>query len=307
MILRINMMSKKNELERNYQNVLTMLLRLRQLTGSILNIELVMRDVLEREDHEKLAELAEAEAEPRTLDARRAQLVQLRKVLSAHANDGASNVQAEAQGSIPAPEQIEELVAGPAGTNSSFDAADTQSPGNEETQDVGGSFGLKFDFRAYLQSLRQGNKWEELQQRTLCCSCGDIPTNPWVTSCYHIYCDTCLEELQHNAAQCGHDHARCLDCGDMFYNCKPCDDFNLATGSPNSRGTSASNSESESSRRKRRSNNDPEDGVMKNWIEREGNDILPSAKTIAIKAQILEWFKEKPDVKIIIYTQFISM
>lgn len=295
--MRINTFARKNELERNYQNVLTMILRLRQLTGSILNIELVMRDLLEREDHEKLAELAEVEADARHTDDRRAQLVQLRKVLSAHpSNEASDGAQAE----------TEEPTAGPSKTTPPPEAADSQSSHDDPAPDVGGSFGLKFDFRSYLQSLRQGDKWEELQRRTLCCSCSDIPTDPWVTSCYHIYCKGCLEQHQLNAAQRGDDQARCQECGDIFYSCKPCDGFNLATGSPNSSESISPDSESELSGR-RRPNKDPEEGAMKDWIELGGTEMLPSAKTVAIKAQILEWFKEKPDGKIIIYTQFNSM
>ena len=45
---------------------------------------------------------------------------------------------------------------------------------------------------------------------------------------------------------------------------------------------------------------------MENWISMTG-EICPSAKTQAIKAQILNWFEEDPNVKIIIYTQFLDM
>jgi SNF2 family DNA or RNA helicase len=43
------------------------------------------------------------------------------------------------------------------------------------------------------------------------------------------------------------------------------------------------------------------------WIDQEGKDILPSAKTIAIKAQILNWIAEDENFKIIVFTQFINM
>jgi SNF2 family DNA or RNA helicase len=36
-------------------------------------------------------------------------------------------------------------------------------------------------------------------------------------------------------------------------------------------------------------------------------EVLPSAKSLAVKAQVLEWIAEEPDVKIIIYTQWIPM
>lgn len=36
-------------------------------------------------------------------------------------------------------------------------------------------------------------------------------------------------------------------------------------------------------------------------------EVLPSAKTMACKAQVLNWLQEEPDVKIIIYTQFLPI
>lgn len=42
------------------------------------------------------------------------------------------------------------------------------------------------------------------------------------------------------------------------------------------------------------------------WIGQPGQ-ILPSAKTMAAKVQILTWLDEAPDCKIIVYTQFLPM
>ncbi len=47
--------------------------------------------------------------------------------------------------------------------------------------------------------------------------------------------------------------------------------------------------------------------IPENWLSLGGDELLPSAKTIAIKAQILNWIRENPTVKIIIYTQFLAM
>jgi len=45
---------------------------------------------------------------------------------------------------------------------------------------------------------------------------------------------------------------------------------------------------------------------MEDWISLKG-EVLPSAKTMATKSQILEWLKKDPDCKIIIFTQFLPM
>lgn len=42
------------------------------------------------------------------------------------------------------------------------------------------------------------------------------------------------------------------------------------------------------------------------WIDMKG-EVLPSAKTQAVKAQVLNWLEEDPDAKIIIYSQFLPM
>ncbi|KAF2459174.1 P-loop containing nucleoside triphosphate hydrolase protein [Lineolata rhizophorae] len=44
------------------------------------------------------------------------------------------------------------------------------------------------------------------------------------------------------------------------------------------------------------------------WIRSVENEaLLPSAKTLCIKAQLLNWFAERPGLKVIVYSQFIDM
>ena len=45
---------------------------------------------------------------------------------------------------------------------------------------------------------------------------------------------------------------------------------------------------------------------MEDWIAMKG-EILPSAKTQAVKAQVLNWLEEDKTTKIVIYTQFLPM
>jgi hypothetical protein len=42
------------------------------------------------------------------------------------------------------------------------------------------------------------------------------------------------------------------------------------------------------------------------WLELPGH-TLSSAKTMAVKVQILQWMKDSPDCKILIFTQFLDM
>lgn len=82
MIQHINFFSVQGELENKYNNILVMLLRLRQLTGHVLAIQEVLNDLLTHEDHEHLRELAEEQADANMLPVRQAQLVQLRHALA---------------------------------------------------------------------------------------------------------------------------------------------------------------------------------------------------------------------------------
>jgi hypothetical protein len=59
--------------------------------------------------------------------------------------------------------------------------------------------------------------------------------------------------------------------------------------------------------KKERVHMDRED-IRDDWLSLDtSGNVLPSAKTIAIKAQILNWIQENPKVKIIVYTQFLPM
>ncbi|KAF2103420.1 P-loop containing nucleoside triphosphate hydrolase protein [Rhizodiscina lignyota] len=213
MIQRINTYSKNDELEKKYHNVLVMLLRLRQLTGHIISIEEVLRDLLEFEDHERLKELAEEYVNPNTAKDHR--------------------------------EQIEHL-------------------------------------------------------RHSCAICDQPPVTPWITSCFHIMCADCLEILQTSAAERDMSHARCPDCGDMFYMASPLTDwsFDLPDG------------EEEDGPKKKKKRGKKDDGGEKgvpSWLNMPNQYLLPSSKTVAIKAQILNWLEEDPGTKVIVYSQFLSM
>ena len=47
---------------------------------------------------------------------------------------------------------------------------------------------LVFKFRRILRELAASSKWDALTTRSLCHQCKDVPSEPWVTSCLHLYC-----------------------------------------------------------------------------------------------------------------------
>ena len=162
---------------------------------------------------------------------------------------------------------------------------------------TGGEFGsTKVNFKKYLRYLRENNKRAELEARSLCPQCRQPPGAPWVTSCNHVYCGECLEAVVYEAARDKREKASCKECGVIFTSSE------RASGLEEL-GFEGSSPMSETRRKRKESN--PDRDVLK-WIDIEGH-ILPSAKTLAIKAQILNWREDAPKEKIIISTQFHEM
>ncbi|KAF2432590.1 hypothetical protein EJ08DRAFT_695349 [Tothia fuscella] len=307
MIQRINRMSRSRELDANYSNILTMLLRLRQLTCHLLMLEKPMRDLLTREDHEKFYNLASEAANPANSDLSRHAMVGIRRYLQKRASGGKLPQTASFPGvrhetgreredeDEDETEDEDENGAGPSrrADNTNF------------TGDTGNRHGLQFDFLKYLSTLRKDRNWEELKDRTLCAKCNDQPEDPHVTSCFHVYCKACLVKIGEDSVARNLMRPRCLECGMEYTKSKPCDQFNLATLDEDS-DDSDDDAQGLGRHRKAKIKDSPRES-KKDWIDMAGLDILPSSKTVAIKAQIINWIEENPNVKIILYTQFIDM
>jgi SNF2 family DNA or RNA helicase len=319
MIQRINRLSRSKELDSHYSNILTMLLRLRQLTGHILMLEQPMRDLLEREDHEKIYDLAKSEGDKRNKGAREHEMRELRLFLHQKARGSVRDKNCSATPGNPGSKSASRIpIANENGqvSDSNLDEADPSEHGLNQAcredsvirnaNNIGHGHGLQYDFLKYLETLRDGKDWTELQDRTVCVGCNDKPEDPWVTSCYHVYCHVCLIKLQESAAEKDMDQARCKECGIQFTDSKECDDLNFDTQEQDS---SCSDTDHEGLRKHKRKRKSKKDGgeKAKDWIDLQAIDILPSSKTMAIKAQIINWIEDDPKVKIIIYTQFIDM
>ena len=159
---------------------------------------------------------------------------------------------------------------------------------------------LIFKFRRYLRDLRAKSSWAELQARSLCHRCTDIPTDPYVTSCLHIYCKECLIAMSYDASVNGDVRTSCLACGSVYTESKPCEGLKeLEANDPTTQSP-----QPELTPRARRHGKDPEQ-TMK-WIDFEGQ-VLPSAKTAALVAQVELWFTEEPKPKVVIFSQFQMM
>ena len=104
-----------------------------------------------------------------------------------------------------------------------------------------------------------------------------------------------------NAAEEGRSNGTCKACGQTFHHCEPCEEVEEDLGPmPGTRAKAAQKKKQEKERLER-------EDIADDWLSLGGDDVLPSAKTLAVKAQILNWVRENPNVKIIVYTQFLAM
>lgn len=310
----INMLARQGTLERSYSNVLVMLLRLRQLTAHVLMLQFVMRDLLEREDIERIKEVVKNQADNphisqgRTILAIRKQLEEhekqeKRKTAKKAARRLATEAAAVAAGrEYEEPEDEDEEDVEPIEIlhDGEADEEDTGTFRSAERNKSGKGFGKSYDFKPFVNSLATGEAWENKKEKAQCGQCGKRPLKPWLTACGHLICQVpCYEDVMIAAAEAGHSHGTCKACGDAFHACRPMEeDAEDVPGS--SRMTRGRNAQ-----KKKQPRLDPD--IEDNWLSLGGDEVLPSAKTIATKAQILNWITDNPTVKIIIYTQFLAM
>ena len=158
--------------------------------------------------------------------------------------------------------------------------------------------GLELRFRKYLRSLNNSRQWTDLKERSLCNKCNSPPDDPYVTSCYHMYCKECLNHMAYEASKNNQDQTECLQCGEPFSESKPCngiEEIEMEEIAPSGR-TVGKNRQ----RRKKYQDN------AVRWLDLEG-DVLQSSKTLAVKMQIETWLKEEPEKKIIVFSQFLLL
>jgi hypothetical protein len=193
-----------------------------------------------------------------------------------------------------------------------FDEVVDETIGNESADEMtrrvhaGGQFGKEFNFKPYLSSLKSGESWEKAKEKAKCAWCDKQPREPRITSCGHLICnEPCFENMWIEMAESDDPdtYPPCKACGKTFNNVHECeisdDDMPYAPA----QGTRAN---AKKNREKDRKRLDRED-IAGDWLDLAGKDVLPSAKTIAVKSQIMNWLKENPHVKIIVYTQFLAM
>jgi SNF2 family DNA or RNA helicase len=294
-IAKINSFSRAGTLEKRYSTIMTMVLRLRQLTGHILTLEMVIKDLLEPGDISKLSRVVKAEVKHNTN--RAAQIIELRKILS------------KVKGAERNPEEPEntnsESAQSESAENSGLPRSGDDLPNLEDDENAaGGGHGMGNDFSDFLRDLKRGRRYENMVEESICVKCGEKPDPPWMTSCDHMYCVDCLQEIQLQAARSDQAGALCMVCAQhfTFSTCLSAGDDDPEVSESQSEQDKSSNSTSNSGMRNGKEKTEDDAKWLKHY-----DAELPSAKTLALKAQILNWIRDEPNVKIIVYSQFLAM
>lgn len=273
-IIRINGFSRTGQLKRKYSHILTMLLRLRQLVGHPLLIQDTLRDLLEPEDFDKLKKITDKPVPPQSTNA--AILRHLRMMLRAPKSlieldspVGLSTSGADGPASFR-PENID------------LTTEDTE-PG--PSQKTGKAFGLKSSYSDFFSDLLDTSGFTEEDTPRICVNCLKRCQNSMLTSCQHVYCHPCLLKLAQKASQKNLDHVTCVACGQQYTTAQT---YTVQNGSEASK--------LEGERPEKKPKLTPVQ-VVNTWVDADGH-MLPSTKTLAVKAQLLNWFQETPGCKV---------
>ena len=157
------------------------------------------------------------------------------------------------------------------------------------------SFGNRFEFVKYLSTLNE----KELLARCVCGICGDVADEPTITDCNHVFCRECIQ-MECNRAAAQSDWTECPVCSSAFGSTIA---FEELRAKENTNSVTPEGEESQTKGRRRRKAAKISHDL---WLDMPG-EMLPSAKTIALKQQILQWQEEAPGDKIVIFTQFRLM
>ncbi|KAJ6274679.1 dna repair protein rad5 [Bipolaris maydis] len=278
--------------EKSYNNILVLYLRLRQLTAHILMLQFVMQDLLEQEDFESIEQVLQQH----TADSNAqysGTIIAVRKQLQMIADHKKKKKCTHPEANKDAGGQDQDSIT---------DEREEEGPQSTHRLGAGGEFGKDYNFGHFLSSLQKGDSGERAKKTAKCSTCGKKPRHPMMISCGHFICaEPCYSEALIERAEQGEENVVCNSCGVIPTYVHACEVETDLEDVPTS-GTGSKN------KKKGKGHKRPYNEVIPDdWLAALDDHILPSAKTIAVKSQILNWIKENPNVKIIVYTQFLAM
>ena len=304
-------------LQKNYSNILVMLMRLRQLTSHIFLAQSTIEELVEFDDIEELWAITERETRPDNPD--KALLNRMKQLISA-ARSKAQQASADNSKQGKADSKGKGKQKEPATTETTFSIDDigdetggpsTGTMNKEATRQVEDACKrdtepLPFKFRKFLREMRKSRNWQEIAKRSVCHRCEDTPDNPYVTDCFHIYCYECLQMIELEAAEQNEFASTCLACGTTFMEAKQCKGLDALDYKGDGEQSNTSGGKRRRSSRSSSLETDKTDEESMSWITKEG-DILPSSKLRMVEITVAMWLNEDQTKKIIIFTQWRLM
>jgi hypothetical protein len=151
-----------------------------------------------------------------------------------------------------------------------------------EIRTDGGSFGALPNPEKYAKLLTARQKKRQTEDNPICASCCRDAIDPQRSNCTHVFCKECIQWLYDQSAARRSRQVKCPACDANIWRYD-------RTGVTSPEETSATYPEP----------------LFPNWFDLAG-PVMPSVKTLAIKAQILQWTAEDRRCKIIIFTHFLD-
>jgi SNF2 family DNA or RNA helicase len=269
---RAQSLDENGEMKSNKFHIWAMFTLLRQLTAHPLLVPMKVSDYLEPEDFVKIEKAVDKQA---NCDETPISTIHAFRELM---RKQCTRAQTRAENGI----KIDMSETGPMDDDNEGidDVEEVRAPSvirkSKKTKGTGESHGKNVDYGGYIESFKRSANFHVNSERTPCCRCMRHSHTPVMTSCYHFYCHTHMEDLLHDAARPGQEYAICIKegCGKKIT---------------------------------KQSIIDPEASLKPKYLDMDGN-VLPSTKTLACKAQILNWLDPKsggdPKAKCIVFCQW---
>lgn len=242
---RINLIGKQDS-KKAYSCALVLLLRLRQLVGHILLIQDIIRDLLTPSDLEEIRMILSTPMGPEF--SQESIIRHLRMMLATaktlptidptpEITDAVANTIVEVgleddDTFLPGPQlRPDDMTPGFQNQNQNLEhnnsvenPSPTATKATETPPEVpiefplstGGKFGMKSSHHIYLSQMSDEIASNMEIVVSECSKCHNLPKDPHVTSCGHLYCHGCLLLMSYESAENGEDQSACAKCGDFY-------------------------------------------------------------------------------------------
>ena len=150
-------------------------------------------------------------------------------------------------------------------------------------------------FAKVLKELKRSSNWKELKASTLCQYCDGIPDEPYVTSCFHIFCRECLVNLHHEAVDKGLNKAECTNCGHRYTETAPCGHLKELEVPDLSASVFQDKTKSKPVKKQFK--------LSMRYVDHDDKLVL-STKILAVKKQLAKWMEEDSNAQIIVFSEW---